>query len=183
MHPSPWSRLPLPGRESHFGHGAVAYIGEPLDQAKPPALAPWGRLACCRSLGPIRGRILLDGFVLSFATIMRILKGEVRHVLVGFGQLEHLQARLRQHHILCLRARFLGAVQEPRNMGNGSSGSLIHFGGQTSESVLWFHFGACEQSQQRSSLSNAIDGAPGLQTVRPPQPPGRSSALTMMWVF
>jgi hypothetical protein len=123
-----------------------------------------GHLACCRSLGPIRGRILLDGFVLSFATIMRILKGEVRHVLVGFGQLEHLQARLRQHHILCLRARFLGTVQEPRNMENGSSGSLIHCGPQTSESVLWFHFGASEQSQQTfQPIECDRKRAPGLQ--------------------
>jgi hypothetical protein len=116
-----------------------------------------GRLACCRSLCPIRGRISLDGFVLSFATIMRILKGEVRHVLVGFGQLEHLQARLRQHHILCLRARFLGTVEEPRNMENGSSGSLIHLGRQTFESVLWFHIGASEAITATSSLSNAIE--------------------------
>ena len=115
------------------------------------------RLACCRSLGPIRGRILLDGFVLSFATIMRILKGEVRHALVGFGQLEHLQARLRQHHILCLRARFLGTVQEPCNMENGSSGSLIHLARPTFESVLWFHFGASGAPQQRPTLSNAIE--------------------------
>jgi len=42
-------------------------------------------------------------------------------------------------------------------MENGSSGSLIHCGRQTSESVLWFHFGPSEQSQQRSSLSNAIE--------------------------
>jgi len=125
---------------------------------------------------------------------MRILKGEVRHVLVGFGQLEHLQARLRQHHILCLRARFLGTVEEPRNMENGSSGSLIHFGRQTFESVLWFHIEQAKQSPQRPAYRMRSKGSSQLagkasriestaETVRPTRAPGQCSALTMISVY